>query len=166
MKQTLLLIFSSVIVLSYFSCDQEANITDPLDGNYNGFLITSREIFENEIFSQMTMDTFPISVSIENLEFERPGPRQNLNCTGQVDVDGGNILFSSEECSCHCDCHPLIDCAGDLILGQFEYELEMDSLSMFSTFESTMSYSLNQCTSPDSVHYRYVYDWQYKLVRD
>jgi hypothetical protein len=75
-------------------------------------------------------DTLFLQFSIDGQDFLRY--LGDTVCVGQVSFTPEQILFSSEDCVCHCFCNPFIDCKSDIILGEYQYQLQDDSLYLTS----------------------------------
>src|SRR5690606_16974486 len=103
--------------------------------------ISRQYSFNGSLSNEMT-DTFDLSVSIWNYQFERPPFGEDENCTGSVEIEEDKISFTSDGCPCFCQCNPLVDCGGDLILGQYYFELQDNLMKMWNHYEYTDSFSV------------------------
>lgn len=140
------ILLSVPIILSVFillSCNKSELITNSeFDGNYEGSVTILRQYSFNGSLSSKMKDTFDLSVSIWNFKFERPFFGEGENCTGTVEIEEDKISLASEGCPCFCQCDPLVDCDGDLILGQYHFELQENLLKMWNNFEIIDSLSV------------------------
>src|SRR5690606_19913990 len=139
MKKILLLIPIILSLVTLLSCDKNELISNSesseFDGNYEGLITISRQYSFNGSLSNEMTDTFDLSVSIWNYQFERPPFGEDENCTGSVEIEEDKISFTSDGCPCFCQCNPLVDCGGDLILGQYYFELQDNLMKMWNHYE-------------------------------
>ena len=115
------------MLLTLISC-KDRNTLNKLSGNYSGTLIQLRQNLLNGNLSNTSIDSFSISLSITDEVFERTN--QLGSCPGEIIVDGELLTFDSDHCDCHCQCSPFIDCAGDIILGEYSHQWTGDLLTL------------------------------------
>lgn len=72
----------------------------------------------------------------------------STTCFGEFTLTGSSFSFSSDECSCWCDCSPLVDCVGNILLGEYDAQTEGNELRIYSSneYESTNNEILNEFT--------------------
>lgn len=63
----------------------------------------------------------------------------NTGCKGDFSLNDKTFIAQSEECACWCDCNPLVDCIGDVMIGTYEViEFSEDKLILKSFFENNL----------------------------
>ena len=72
------------------------------------------------------IDSFPVKLKFD---FSK-GQFSYLpnGCNGRFDINNNKITFTSQGCSCWCNCNPYVDCGGDFILDTFDFPLDRQHL--------------------------------------
>lgn len=142
------------ILLFVYSCSSP---TGPFDGLYEGQLITKSTRISS-IDTVVNIDTFAILLEIESNEFKRFFNNNNGNCKGLLNVAQSTLKFSSDECSCFCNCDPNVDCAGDFIIGEFENEFDGETLSLKQSIEQETDLGT-------SFYFKWIFEKEFILQR-
>lgn len=123
-----------------------------MDGNfrgadtYSGYIqVISKK--DGVIIYETKVD---IRVKINENTFYRLDENGDKTCFGDFNLSNNKVEFSSTDCSCHCDCSPNIDCAGDFILGEYDIifesndRLEMEVYQEFNNVSSSYDESTKE----------------------
>ena len=97
--------------------------------NYTATVITeSQSNFVNTPPDRVNIDTSNFDIFMSKDEFIAG------NCKGTLNKTTQKIEFSTTDCGCWCDCNPLVDCIGHIILGSYDFQKSGDDLIL--TFEN------------------------------
>jgi hypothetical protein len=120
MKQ---LIFCFLTFALFFSACKKANLS-PIEGTYSGKMTKNK--FRG-------MDTVEVKIQFVNKQFSYlPN-----GCKGSFETKNDKIIFSSQDCSCWCDCRPNVDCGGDIIISEYDFTIENEHLIFTRNYSNT-----------------------------
>jgi hypothetical protein len=103
------LIFLPLISLIFF-----ASCRKPLE-------FSSNEVYSGKLYIQTNLrsDSFNVKLNISEGQFTYL-PK---GCAGTYKINNNMISFTSDDCSCWCNCCTFCDCGGDNILSAFTFSL-------------------------------------------
>ena len=145
MKKYLLL---GLISFVFFACNENSRNFRSADFYSGTIQVLSKK--DGTLKDETTID---IRVKLDNNSFYRVDENGKRTCFGNLNHKNDTFEFSSDECACHCDCNPNIDCAGDLILGTYDV-----------VFESDDRLELNIYQDLSNLTYPYPYDEWEKII--
>jgi hypothetical protein len=127
------LLHFSLLLLSW-SCTIDEDIpTHTLEGHFQGQYIRTSTGIWPLTDEEERKDTHFVDFTIHTSQFKRH--YTDTFCLGEIQFNTDRIHFSSDDCACFCYCRPDIDCHGEILLGEYEYELINDSLFLHNEYE-------------------------------
>lgn len=123
-------IFLAALLCIFYSCGKKEIIDVKVD-IYAGKIIQKSVSYyvhvtgERDTFTRV--DSLDVRVMMMQDSFCILGINDQKGCKGAIKKTTPSITFSSEDCSCWCDCNPLIDCGGNLLLGRYELLITNES---------------------------------------
>jgi len=108
-------------------------------------------------FSSNDSATYDIHLDIDNWEFRRFDATGNQVCSGDIETEGDKITFTYSSCDCVCDCCIVCNCPGDMILGEYNFNLNRNTLNMWSEIvrNDTVMFLNNVISIEHIVHEEY-----------
>jgi len=125
------------------SCSRKETIT-----NYIGTISIIRETTnQNSPEQEPVIFEFSTEVAftLQNGKLKRKNAEGNIFCDGDYTLTNNKFEFSTDDCGCWCECNPNVDCAGDILIGEYQAEIEEGNLLIF--LESTSGSETSQFMS-------------------
>jgi hypothetical protein len=120
MKRLIVCFFAFIFLIS--AC-KKATILQ-IEGTYSGKM--TRTKFRG-------IDTVEVKIQFANNQFSYlPN-----GCKGRFEIKNDKIIFSSQDCACWCDCSPIKDCIGDVILSEYDFTIENGHLIFTRSYSTT-----------------------------
>lgn len=135
-------IFSTLLLATLIisSCSRKKELT-----SYTGTITETRETTNSNTPEQEpVIQEFSTEVAfdLENGKLKRKNAEGTVICEGDYKLTNNKFEFSTDDCGCWCDCNPNIDCGGDILIGEYEVEIDEGNLVLFS--ENTWDFGGNQ----------------------
>lgn len=138
-------IFSILLLATLIisSCSRKEELTD-----YTGTITEIRETTNsNTPEEEPVIQEFSAEVAfvLENGKLKRKNTEGSIFCEGDYTLTNNKFEFSTDDCGCWCACNPNIDCAGDILIGEYDVEIIEGNLVLFS--ENTWDFGGNEFTT-------------------
>ena len=134
----------SILCLFLSSCSKEETVTT----GYTGIITEIRETVNSNMPEQdPTIQEFSAEVFfiLEENKLKRQNLEGEVFCEGDYTLTDNKFEFSTDDCGCWCECSPVVDCAGDILIGEYEAEMVDGNIVLF--FENTWDFGGSNFTT-------------------